>query len=214
MKHKLLIFLILTLGSFVSCTKPSSKKTISNSQEINTNVANSERAALLDKEKASFEDKADNIGNLVGEFEFNVRTNKTEDFENGIIPWANLSKPETDINQIVDKDTIIISQKSISIIIDYPLTTPFVFTLNSDSGFSRKTLLREIAKKYAEVYKIEEETSSIKTIPIKDRKMMNRNQTNGKFGIWGHDLSDLDLSGVTVYETDEGKTVLTLNIES
>jgi hypothetical protein len=44
--------------------------------------------------------------------------------------------------------------------------------------------------------------------------MYNRNETNGKYGIWGHDIADLDISGISVYKTKNGEIILTLNIES
>ena len=55
----------------------------------------------------------------------------------------------------------------------------------------------------------------VKTIPPDKRgETFNRNQTDGKYAIWGHDLSDLYLMEIEVYKTKEGKIVLRLNIES
>ena len=44
--------------------------------------------------------------------------------------------------------------------------------------------------------------------------IINRNETDGKYGIWGHDLEDLDLSTIEVYRNKENKLELVLGIES
>lgn len=76
-------------------------------------------------------------------------------------------------------------------------------------------MILAISKKYHEIYNEEEKSSKIKTIPLDERTgIINRNETQGKYGIWGHDLSDLDLSSIEVYETDEGKINILLIIES
>lgn len=46
------------------------------------------------------------------------------------------------------------------------------------------------------------------------RTMYNRNATNGKYGIWGHDNADLGVSGITVYKTANDEFFLALSIES
>lgn len=73
--------------------------------------------------------------------------------------------------------------------------------------------MQEITKEYQKLYQDEEKSATIKTVPMKERKMYNRNQTNGKYGIWGHDLADLALSSIQVYK-ENGNTILTLGIES
>lgn len=65
------------------------------------------------------------------------------------------------------------------------------------------------------MYDEEENTSKTKTVPVKQRQgLLNRNETNGKYGIWGHDLSDLDLTSMDVYENEEGTIFLDLDIDS
>jgi len=72
-----------------------------------------------------------------------------------------------------------------------------------------------ISKKYHEIYDEEERTAATKTIPMAQRKTLaNRNETDGKYGIWGHDLSDLMLDTIDVYKNDKGKIFLQLSIES
>lgn len=65
------------------------------------------------------------------------------------------------------------------------------------------------------MYEEEEATAIIKTVPPEKRnKMYNRNETNGKYGIWGHDIADLVLSEIHVYEDADKKLILALMIES
>ncbi len=90
-----------------------------------------------------------------------------------------------------------------------------ILYLQSAKGFTRGQLLIEISKHYYKLYDEEEQTATVKTIPINQRTTMyNRNQTNGKYGVWGHDIADLDLSEITVYKNKKGETVLLLGIES
>ena len=44
--------------------------------------------------------------------------------------------------------------------------------------------------------------------------MYNRNETNGKYGIWGHDIADLVLADILVYKTADGQIILSLEMES
>ena len=72
-----------------------------------------------------------------------------------------------------------------------------------------------IQEKYKQVYKEEEESAATKTIPMNSREgLSNRNETNGKYGIWGHDLTDLYLTDVEVYKDSKGVVSLILYIDS
>jgi len=65
------------------------------------------------------------------------------------------------------------------------------------------------------MYKEEERTATINTIPPNKRTLMfNRNETNGKYGLWGHDIAGMDLSGFSVYKTAKGEIVLVPLIEA
>lgn len=170
---------------------------------------------VKEKETIAQEKQYDNLGELISKIAFNVKTNNKEDFENGIIPWASIANFKEDITNLIDKDEIVLIQPSIKIIIDYPLTNQYEFSLTSENGFTRKQLLTEISKHYYKLYEEEEKSATIKTIPVEKRtQMYNRNETNGKYGIWGHDIADLVLAEILIFKTAEGKIVLTLNIES
>jgi hypothetical protein len=100
--------------------------------------------------------------------------------------------------------------------IDYPVAKPVFFLLSgAEKGFTRKQIILAISKTYHEMYDEEEKIAKIKTVPLKDRKTLaNRNETDGKYGIWGHDLSDLELNSINVYESTDGTIVLDLEIDS
>lgn len=179
---------------------------------------NLEIEALNRKEAEASNNGQDNQGELIATIEFGIKASKEElkDFEDGIIPWISIKKPEEQISRLIDADKIVIPYSEITILIDYPLNKPAEFLIqNNGKGFSKKQLALEISKKYHEIYQTEESSAKTKTIPIEKReRLINRNETDGKYGIWGHDIDDLDLSSIEVYKTENGKIQIILGIES
>jgi hypothetical protein len=162
--------------------------------------------------------EADSLGVLISKIDFNLKATK-EDlkiFDDGIIPWISINKPGKNIDSLIGADEIVLPFSEVTLIIDYPLTNKASFDISTaGKGFSRKQLIRIISKKYHEIYKKEEKTAKAKTVPVDKRdSLLNRKQTDGKYGIWGHDLSDLDLGSIDVYKNDDGKIYLILDIES
>lgn len=201
-----LIFLLAI--SFLGCTEQTQKT------DPKTN-SNDPLSIIQENEKKSVEKQNDNLGELISTISFKVKTENKKDFEDGIIPWASIEKPKQDIPNLLNKDETVIRDTVIKIIIDYPLTNQYEFSLTSATGFSRQQLLLEISNCYYKLYEEEEKTASIKTVPVAKRTTMyNRNQTNGKYGIWGHDITDLVLNEILVYKTTGGEIILSLNIES
>lgn len=202
------ILIILSI-SFIGC-KEYTKESVSSKANLKDPIQ-----VIQEKEQQSMQKNYAEIGELISTFEFKVRTSNLKDFKDGYIPWADLEKPENDLPNLVKRDEIIIDHKQIKVIIDYPLTNQYEFTLKSDKGFTRGQLLIEISKHYYKLYEEEEKTATTKTIPIEKRTIMyNRNETNGKYGIWGHDIADMDISRISVFKANKGEIILTLNIES
>jgi hypothetical protein len=201
------ILLILTI-SLISCKEQK--------KQSNLNAETKDPIEFIqENEQKSMEKQYGNLGDLISTIEFKVKTENKKDYTDGFIPWASLENPKQDIPNLVEKEKIVIKQSLIKIIIDYPLTNQYEFTLTSNEGFSREQLLLEISNHYYKVFEEEENTATIKTTPIDKRTTMyNRNQTNGKYGIWGHDIADLVLSSINVYKTKNGEIILTLGIES
>lgn len=91
-----------------------------------------------------------------------------------------------------NKEIVLPSEKEYTLIIDYPLKNAAKFKIKTGKrGFTRSKLVATVIKYYKKVYQIEDSTSNI--LPGKIPGMLNRNITNGMFGIWGHDIGDLIL---------------------
>jgi len=87
--------------------------------------------------------------------------------------------------------------------------------IQSKKGFTRLQLLKAVILHYKKIYEIEEKTATVKTIPRnKWIGTYNRNATNGKYRIYGHDLSDLSISSVKLKKGSNNKYYLFLEIES
>lgn len=213
MTIRLIIFSFIIL--LIGC-KESGKNKISTSESlINDTTAEYYSQIIQGKEKASIEKNYNEFGKLITTIAFRVKTQNKEDFEDGIQPWISIDEPQRDLPSLLNKEEVVISENKVTLIIDYPLTNEFRAYINSTNGFTRERLINEISKSYFMLYEEEEKTATIKTVPVKERKgLYNRNETNGKYGILGHDISDLVLSEIVVYEATDGQIILTLNIES
>ncbi|WP_438445465.1 hypothetical protein [Gorillibacterium sp. sgz5001074] len=136
-------------------------------------------------------------------------------FPDGEIPWIPLIDAETDISRLLNADEVVLPYPEVTVFIDYPLSSPVSFELCSEEGFTRVSLVRTISELYQRIYREEEDSAQTKTIPLQDRsKVLNRNVTDGKYGIGYHDLDDLDLSFIEVVKTEKGDIHLHLGIES
>lgn len=148
------------------------------------------------------------------EFSVKATPEEAEEFEDDVVPWASIKNAKRDAARLIDADKKIIAADDIILIIDYPIDEPVKFPLHSKDGFTKSELLIKIGEVYKKVYEAEESTSSVKTIPIGERKgLINRNKTDGKYGICCHDIDDLDVSSASI--SCENKTcVVELYIES
>ncbi len=167
--------------------------------------------------KSQKQDDNDTLGVLIKKISFKVKATKEDTiFKDGIMPWVDIESPDKEINRLIDADEIIIQPGICFLIIDYPLKNPARFTIEpGKNGISRKEFVWLVNEKYREIYDEEEQTSHIKTIPQKERKqLLNRNETDGKYSIWGHDLSDLALTTLYIYRKPDGQIFLTLDMDS
>lgn len=202
-------FLTLSLLLFLSCNAQTKNPTVVEKNEKTYSDILQERIQdFVNKDYAE-------LGQMLDEFDFKVKTDNIEDYEDGYIPWASLSNPTADVPNLYNKDEIIIKYPVIKVVIDYPVTDLYEFTLKSSNGFTRAQLFTEISKHYHLMYEEEEKTATIKTIPIDQRtELYNRNQTNGKYGLWGHDIADMDIAGVMVFKNKKGEIVIVPRIEA
>ncbi|MFN5982325.1 MAG: hypothetical protein ACK476_10725 [Fluviicola sp.] len=200
-KFKYVVAYLTLIALLISCDNNQHSTKNSNLENVNSNEeTNLTGFKLID----------------VIEFEVRVDEEDKEIFKDGIIPWISIENPQEEINRLIDADKIVINEPEITLYIDYPLENPVKFIIKSNvDGFTKKQLALEISEKYHELYSKEEKTAQVKTIP-KDKRngVINRNQTDGKYGIWGHDISDLDLNSIEVYKNPDGKIQISLFIES
>lgn len=207
MKKLLTLLAVITA---VSCVDRTTSPLTIKSQQVPQNYDDS----LNKMENESTGLNYDSLGELVSTIRFDIKTNDRQNYKDGKIPYIRIDSPQVDIKNLIGKDDVVIAQTTVTVVLDYPLSGGFKFQLTSQNGFSRAMLINEISKLYYRVYDEEENSATIKTIPQKDRKIYNRNQTNGKYGIWGHDIGDLVLDEVDVYQNKSGEIILTLQIES
>lgn len=113
---------------------------------------------------------------------------------------------------------ILVTGSEVIVSVTYPLNLPAKFKVKSDYGFTRLELVDAIFDTYQRVYFEEEKTSDISVIPIGERMekigLINRNSTNGKYRIWGHDLQDLVLEGAHIYKNEDGSVQVNLYVGS
>lgn len=114
------------------------------------------------------------------------------DYDTETSPYIQISDPEDDLDAMPNGDEIV-TPAVIKVLFNYPLENPVIVTF-SDGPFSRRQLAEIICETYAEIYRTEDETTRTQVGLMPG--MLNRNQTNGKYGIWGHSIGDLALHAV------------------
>lgn len=132
-------------------------------------------------------------------------------------PYVNLAQPEKDLKQMRNAQEVVFTGTNLIVVLDYPLRKEANFPISASSprGFTRSELARKVADLYKRVYEEEEQTSIIAVIPLEQRKrLLNRNETNGKYGIWGHDLNDLVLHTIEISRKANGTVLAYLGIDS
>jgi hypothetical protein len=68
------------------------------------------------------------------------------------------------------------------------------------NAFTRGELVRFIIETYLQVYRQEAKTQSSPSPAAHERgDFLNRPQSDGEFGIWGHDLSDLGIEKIAIH---------------
>jgi hypothetical protein len=154
----------------------------------------------------------EHLGRIIGTIDFSIPDTS---FESGYQVSISLDDPDPDLARLPDADQLLIAAPEVSVAISYPLKKEFIFKLKSNGEFTKGKLVQLISELYHRIYEMEERAASAKTIPPKKRKgVHNRNDTNGDFGIWGHDLSDLVLSGIRIHQKADGEIILSLDVES
>jgi hypothetical protein len=86
-----------------------------------------------------------------------------------------------------------------SVYLDYPLSV--IVKLDIVNVDTIGSLLWQVAKAYEQIYQEEESSTKDPILYGKDRGLvLNRNKTNGIYGIGYHDIEDLYIEIVTIYD--------------
>jgi hypothetical protein len=78
---------------------------------------------------------------------------------------------------------------------DYPLSTTAKFKHKLTPKTSGRNILRYAARDYKKIYDIEDGKAGD---PGYIKGMLNRNESDGPFGIWGHYMGDLFFEGIHI----------------
>lgn len=132
-----------------------------------------------------------------------VRHSDDED-EDGDV---SIAEPETDIEQVRGVGEIVVRRDRAVLVLEYPLSQAFAFDLRAPApeGFTKRALIRAICDVYAYIYEREAQTTPTPVVPPEQRGLvLNRNETAGQFGIFGHDIGDLGFGGFELFEDATG----------
>ena len=149
--------------------------------------------------------------------EITFQVDDPENRPDGPSPYVNLADPEKDLKRMRGPEEVVCTATELIVVLDYPLRAEFRFPISASSskGFTRTELVRKIADLYKRVYEEEDQTSKNPVVPLEQRKgLINRNETSGKYGIWGHDLDDLVLHTIEISRTTDGTVLAHLGIDS
>ena len=138
-------------------------------------------------------------------------------YSNGPSPYVGLTKKRQkhSLKYLHAPNATVIDDHMLTLVIDYPLRHPTAVSLGPRiAGFTREDLVRLIGSAYRKIYR--EEKASC-TLPVEtmarrnpDCSLLNRAESNGKYGIYGHDLEDLRLHAI-VYDRNEHKLMLKID---
>jgi hypothetical protein len=100
-------------------------------------------------------------------------------------------KKDSDLIDLMgnDEKMIVDISKKISVRFDYPLSRPVWMEFTGKNPWRLSDLIDAIGEGYEKIYDEEDETRTKDT--ISRGTLVNRPETDGKHGIWGHVLNDL-----------------------
>lgn len=133
-----------------------------------------------------------------------------DDCSDGISRYVYIANPKADLRLMLDAEDLV-TPEEFQIRFDYPLSNPVTFKF-VDGPYTRRELAQLICSCYQTIYREEDESTKIPAGQISPN-MLNRNMTDGKYGIWGHDIGDLVLHTVYI-KTNEHGILYTLGIDS
>lgn len=95
---------------------------------------------------------------------------------------------------LINSNKVVIKDEKITMNITYPLSVEVNRTLEKKGGFTRMDIFKNIYEAYKQIY--EEEEKGVGD-PGRYDNLYNRRKSEGKYGIWGHYISDLLIESVS-----------------
>jgi hypothetical protein len=128
-----------------------------------------------------------------------------------------MGDPDAALAMLELRDEIVIPFPKATLVIEFPLTHPALIAINAalPQGFTRGELVRTICDEYAHIYAAEEGTALNTEASVEERgPRLERNRTDGAYGIWGHRLDDLVLRSARWVKQSNGDVRVELHVES
>lgn len=155
---------------------------------------------MLDELKAGEWDEMPDLGEPIATIEMTSRDGDAPDDDP--LPWIDLSVFRSRPELVIAPDATVLEVPEAMLLLDYPMETPALLKLRAKNGkgFARSELMAAILSTYEAVYDSESLTQSTPTPEVGDRGLLlNRPASDGIFGVCSHDLDDLGVSSVEVY---------------
>lgn len=213
-----ILAILFVLFAALSCDRKTETKPITH-PNVATKSAHVDQSKVTTQETGRTKYKAKphdtkQTGLIVGTIKFVVRDPDPVWADHGPSPYVSMENPGNAIKFMDKPDEIVVSSNELHVVIDYPVTGEWEFKITSgrSKGFTRAELAREISRVYHALFVENERTAKIGVVPRK--KLFNKYQTYGKFGIWGHAIGDLVLHTVELHKGADGKLYAILGIDS
>jgi hypothetical protein len=101
--------------------------------------------------------------------------------------------PNLGVTWRIADDAVVTSADNITIIFDYPLREEVEFEYKNTNGFRYSDFWGAVYLGYTQIYAQEPQPKASER--LENAPLINRPETEGKYGIWGHDIEDLFLDG-------------------
>lgn len=119
--------------------------------------------------------------------------------------WMDLRDVRENFATLLDADEVVLEATEATLVLSYPFDIAATRVIRPTNGksFTRGELVLLINETYQEIYRLEDNSQSSPTPPVHERgTYLNRPESDGAFGIWGHDLDDLGIAEIEVYRVD------------
>jgi hypothetical protein len=130
--------------------------------------------------------------------------------------WMDLGDVRENFSILLNADEFVLETPEATLALTYPLNMAATRVIRPENGkaFTRGELVKLIEETYQELYRLETDSQSLPTPPVHERgSFINRPESDGIFGVWGHDLGDLGVSEIAVYRI-AGRVWLDLDMVS